>query len=103
MGFVSQYTVPYVIVVGHLHVIKENYVFQFGGIPYNGILTDDGIASDKGAVSDFRILVHNQRTVEACGRRHFGTFGNPDVVAFLFIHFRVQSIAQLYNIGTYLG
>ena len=56
-------TIANIIIMRHLNGIENNIIFQFCGIADNRTLSYDRTAADKCAVTDFCILINDQRTV----------------------------------------
>ena len=84
MGLIAEDGIAYVIVIGYLHLVKEDNVFQFGGVAYYGAFAYDGVSTDKCTVADLRAFVNDGRAVEVGGGGDFGSFSNPDILTTLF-------------------
>ena len=52
MGFVSKNRVADIVVMRNLYFIKENDIFQFGGVSNDSAFADDGVSADKGTLTD---------------------------------------------------
>ena len=94
MGLIPQDAVPYIIVVGHLHLVEENHILQLRGISHHRSFSHNGIAPHKGTVTDFSILIYNQRSVQTGCGSHLCVFCNPDVLAALFINISRKLFTQ---------
>ncbi len=94
MGFIAQNAVPHIVVMGHLHFVEQDNVFQLRGIAYHGPFSHDGIAAHKRTVADFSILVYDKRPVQAGRGGYFGAFGNPDMLSPFLINFFRKALAQ---------
>ena len=95
MGFITKDAVSHIIVVRHLYFIEENHVFQLCGIADHRSLSHDGAAPHKGTVAHLRILIDDERAVQAGRGSHFRAFRDPDVFPpFLITVFR-KAVSQL--------
>ena len=47
MGFVSKNRVADIVVMRNLYFIKENDIFQFGGVSNDSAFADNGVSADK--------------------------------------------------------
>ena len=95
MGFIAKDTVSHIVVMGHLHLIEENHVFQLCGIADHRSLSHDGAAPDKGTVAHLGFLIDDERAIQAGRGSHFRAFRNPDVSPpFLITVFR-KAVSQL--------
>ena len=98
MGFVSQNTVAHIVVVGYLHIVKQNYVFQFYGVADHAVLTNQGRATDEGTVAYFGICTDDARRSQVSGRRDDGGFMYPYIGLNLIVIF-AQLAAKGENQG----
>ena len=100
MRLETEDAVSHIIVVRHLHFVKENDIFEFGGVADDRALPDNGISADECAVADLCLLVDDARSVDACCRRYLCRFCDPDIfAAFLELIFRKRT-AKLHDICT---
>ena len=56
MGFVSKNRVADIVVMRNLYFIKENDIFQFGGVSNDSAFADDGVSADKGTLDESQRL-----------------------------------------------
>ena len=97
MGLEAQHTVSHIIIMRHLYFIEQNHVLKFRGIANYRAFTHNGIATDKGTVTDLRFFINDQRTVQAGGRSYLCVLCHPDILASFFINFFRQSLTQFQN------
>ena len=95
MSLIAKDAVSHIVVMGHLHLIEENHVFQLCGIADHRSLSHDGAAPYKGTVAHLGILIDDERAIQAGRGSHFRAFRNPDVFPpFLITVFR-KAVSQL--------
>ena len=70
VGLVAQNAVTHVIVVGHLHIVEQNYIFQFRRVTHHAVFSDEGRAPDVSAVAHFRTRPHNAGAADEGGGSH---------------------------------
>ena len=62
MGFVTQYSVSNIIVMGNLHIVKKDYILKLCGISHYTALSYKSFAADKCTVAHFCILADDGRS-----------------------------------------
>ena len=93
MRFVAKNRVTDVIVVRNLYFIKENDIFQLGGVTNDSALADDGISAVKRTLADLRALSADAWAVEGRGRCDTGIFCDPDIFTAFFVFCRIKRLA----------
>ena len=97
MGFVSKNRVADIVVMRNLYFIKENDIFQFGGVSNDSALADDGISADKSTLADLRAFSDDAWAVDGSGRCDHGIFCDPDIFAAFFVFCRIECFAEFKN------
>ena len=77
MRLKSKDTVPYIVIMRYLYLVKQDDIFKLCGISHYSTLSHNGISSDKGTVSYFCILVNNSRSVNTRCRCDGSTVCHP--------------------------
>ena len=97
MRFVAKNRVTDVIVVRNLYFIKENNIFQLGGVSNDSAFADDGVSADKSTLADLRAFSDNAWAVDGSGRCDTGIFCDPDIFAAFFVFCRIKRFAEFKN------
>ena len=80
MGLVAQNGIAHVIVVGYLHVIKQDDILQLRGVAHHAVVSHQCAAPDKGALAHLRPMANDAGAVEIGGFEHRGVLRHPDVL-----------------------
>ena len=97
MAFVAEDGIAHIVVVRYLYAVKQNDVFQLGGIAHHGPCAHQSAAADKGTVANFGILADDTRAgdmgsgVDRCG------FGDPNIGSRMIVLCRGKSRAQFLD------
>ena len=59
MRFVTQDTVSYIVEMGYLHMVKEDYIFEFYRISHHAVVSHQSGLPDKGAMANFGVGTDN--------------------------------------------
>ena len=94
----AQDGIPDIIVVRNFTVIKQDHIFQLNGIPDHTIVAYKGIAPDKRAVPDLRMLSDDTGASQICRTEYFGGFGNPYIRSRMIVDLLRKCGSELKNI-----
>ena len=79
MGLIAQDGIAYVVIVGGLHAVKEDDVFQFHGVAHHAPGAHQGAAPDEGAVAHLRLRADDAGAAQVGSGGHGGGFMHPDL------------------------
>ncbi len=70
MRLIPKNRITHIIIVRHLNLVEQNYIFKLRRIAHHGALADDRISPNERTMPDFRVLSDNGRPMDICGLKH---------------------------------
>ena len=97
MGLVPQDGIAHVVIVRHLHVVKEDHVFQLRGIAHHTVVPHQGAAPDEGTGTDLGLMADDAGPGDVVVGIDHGVLGDPHVLLGMVVLLGAQRGAQLQD------
>ena len=102
MGLIAQNRVAHIVIVGGLHIVKEDDIFKLAGVAHNRLLANDCTAPDKSAVAYLSFMINDAGRANVCRGENAGILGNPNALIRIIKFLRIKSGAQLKDKALYI-
>ena len=94
MAVIAQDGVAHIVVVGRLHMVKEDDILQLHAVAYHAVGAHQGGAADKGAVSYFGVRSDDAGRTQISTGKYFRCLMYPYILGYLIILLRREGLSQ---------
>ena len=102
MGLVTQHRVTHIVIVGGLHIVKEDDIFKLAGVAHNGLFAHNGAAADEGAVAYLRLMVNDAGRAYIGRGENRGILGDPHAITGIVVFIGRKRGAQFKDESLYI-